>query len=487
MITRNKLFRGLFALLIMVAIFSSQMLIQAADVTITNGTQFSDTSGNVVHAHGGCLVKSGSNYYWFGEYRDGSKFNAVKCYRSTDLKNWTFVRDALSKTSAAELNSCNVERPKVMYCPNTGQYVMWMHWENGVDYSEARCAVAYSSSVEGPYTYLGSFRPLANTGVTDHGKPGYMSRDCTVFVDGNTGYFMSAANENMDLHLYQLSSDFRSITSLAAKLFAGQQREAPCLFKRGSYYFLLTSGCTGWTPNQAKYAYSTSLTSGWSSLINIGDSTTYSSQPAFVIPVSGSTTTTYLYTGDRWAGAWGGVVNDSQYVWLPLNFSSNTSMSMNWYNSITINTETGVISGSNAGVTYYKIKSRACGKMLDNKGSTSDGANIVLWSDTNSYNQQWQRIDMGGGYYRFMNRATGKYIDGMGRTGDGSALAQYSSSSSYNQQWQIIDVGGGYVKLANRATGKRIDSAGYSSDGSVVKQYNDSSSYNQQWQLIATQ
>ena len=166
--------------------------------------------------------------------------------------------------------------------------------------------MAYSSSVEGPYTYQGSFRPLANSGVTDHGKAGYMSRDCKVFVDGSNGYFISAANENMDLCLYKLSSDFRSVSSLVTKLFVGSQREAPCLFKRGSYYFLFTSGCTGWTPNQAKYAYSTSLSSGWSGLNNIGDSTTYSSQSAFIIPVSGSTTTTYLYTGDRWAAAWGG-------------------------------------------------------------------------------------------------------------------------------------------------------------------------------------
>lgn len=104
-----------------------------------------------------------------------------------------------------------------MYCPSTGQYVMWMHWENGTDYAEARCAVAYSSTVDGPYTYQGSFRPYQNQGVVDHGKPGYMSRDCTVFVEGNTGYFISASNENMDLHLYRLTPDFRNISTLAAK------------------------------------------------------------------------------------------------------------------------------------------------------------------------------------------------------------------------------------------------------------------------------
>jgi hypothetical protein len=325
--------------------------VQAAPVTITNDTQFRDTSGNIIHAHGGGMIKVGSTYYWFGECRQsgGYLFDSVKCYSSTDMKNWTFVRNALSRTSAAELNTCNIERPKVMYCPNTGQFVMWMHWENGTDYGQARCAVAYSTTVDGPYTYQGSFRPYQDQGVTDHGKPGYMSRDCTVFGDGNTGYFMSAANENMDLHLYQLTSDFRNIATLATKLFVGQQREAPCLFKRGSYYLLLTSGCTGWTPNQAKYAYSTSLTSGWSGLVNIGNSTTYNSQPAYVIPVSGTSDTTYLYLGDHWGDSFGAKPNDSKYTWLPLTFGSNTSMTMSYDANTTIDTTTGAVTLGSGG------------------------------------------------------------------------------------------------------------------------------------------
>ena len=42
----------------------------AAPVTITNGTQFRDTNGSAVHAHGGGVLKVGSYYYWFGENRN---------------------------------------------------------------------------------------------------------------------------------------------------------------------------------------------------------------------------------------------------------------------------------------------------------------------------------------------------------------------------------------------------------------------------------
>src|SRR5262245_290650 len=164
----------------------------ATTVSVLNGTQFTTITGAPIQAHGGGVIKVGSYYYWFGENRNpNSTIYAVSCYRSTDFKNWEFRNNVLTANSSPELNPANIERPKVVYNASTGRYVMWMHWENGVNYGEARAAVASSATVDGNYTYHGSFRPLANTGVVDHGKPGYMSRDCTLFVDTNgTGYFI---------------------------------------------------------------------------------------------------------------------------------------------------------------------------------------------------------------------------------------------------------------------------------------------------------
>src|SRR5688500_15815514 len=114
----------------------------AAPMTVTNGTQFRDTAGNVVHAHGGGGLKVGSYYYWFGENRNvNNTFRAVSAYRSTDLVSWEFRGNVLTQSSAAELNVANIERPKVIYNASTGRYVMWMHKENGSDYGEARAAV----------------------------------------------------------------------------------------------------------------------------------------------------------------------------------------------------------------------------------------------------------------------------------------------------------------------------------------------------------
>src|SRR5690349_21669069 len=105
---------------------------QAAQVTITNGTQFTDTSGAGVQAHGGGVIKVGDYFYWFGENRNpDDTFKAVSVYRSRDLRAWEFRRDVLTGASAAELKGANIERPKVIYNAATGTFVMWMHKENG--------------------------------------------------------------------------------------------------------------------------------------------------------------------------------------------------------------------------------------------------------------------------------------------------------------------------------------------------------------------
>src|SRR5688500_4632092 len=73
---------------------------QAAPVTITNGTQLRDTGGNVLHAHGGGVLKVGDYYYWFGENRNpNNTFRAVSVYRSTNLRDWEFRNNVLTQSS----------------------------------------------------------------------------------------------------------------------------------------------------------------------------------------------------------------------------------------------------------------------------------------------------------------------------------------------------------------------------------------------------
>lgn len=487
MVKKNVGLRFLSILILMALLIGNvqSFNVAAAEGVIVNGTQFKDTSGNVIHAHGGGMLKHGDYYYWYGEYRDDSNlFLGVSCYRSKDLVNWEYRGEVLSRNSAPELNHCNIERPKVMYNASTGEFVMWMHWENGINYGQARAAVAYSKTPDGKFTYIRSFRPMQDTGVMDHGLPGYMSRDCNVFVDTDgKGYFISAANENMDLHLYELTPDYKNIASLKAKLFVGQQREAPCLIKRNGYYYLITSGCTGWNPNQAKYAYSKDLASGWSQLYNLGNSTTYRSQPTFIIPVQGSSGTSYLYMGDRWAGAWGGKVNDSQY----LNFISDTTLELPYYDSVKIDASSGIISEYIPDTTRYKLVNKNSGKVLDVlDGSVDNAAQIVQWTDNGSLSQQWYLVDVGGGYKKIVNVKSGRALDVKDESKeDGGVLIQYTSNGGYNQHWKFTDIGDGYYKISSRHCGKLIDVRKWSTeDGGIIQQWSDAGGTNQHWKLV---
>ncbi|MFI7705020.1 RICIN domain-containing protein [Nonomuraea sp. NPDC049480] len=444
----------------------------AAPVTVPVGTPFTDTSGNLLHAHGGGVVKAGSYYYWFGENRnaDGT-FRYVSAYRSADLRTWEFRNHVLTQSSHAELQVANIERPKVIYNASTGQFVMWMHKENGRDYGEARAAVAVSSTVDGAYTYLRSFRPL-----------GHMSRDITAFVDTDgTGYMISAADQNYDLHVYRLTAGYTDVAALA-RMWDGDHREAPAMFKRNGVYFLLTSGATGWQPNQAKYATATSITGTWSAWQNAGDSLTYGSQPAFVLPVQGTSGTSYLYMGDRWAGAWGGPVNDSRYVWLPVQFPGNTTMSLTYARELTIDAAAGTITATGSG--YDRLAVRHSGKCADvRNASTANLAPVIQYTCGSGTNQQWRIQSVSGGYVQIVTRHSGKCLDVDGvSTADGAALQVYGCGNGHNQQWQVQDAGGGYVRLVARHSGKCADLPSSSQANDVqFKQYPCNGGQNQQF------
>lgn len=268
-----------------------------------NGAPLTDTRGEMLHAHGGHMLQHGGYYYWYGEDRQGDAY--VSCYRSRDLENWEWRGHILSAdtpvtplpfaTDSALLHDgkkINIERPKVLFNGKTGKFVMWAHYENGKDYHCAGAALASSDRPDGGFTYHGSFNPC-----------GEMSRDCTLYTENGVAFFISAANDNADLHIYRLTPDWLGVEKLEKVLFRGKFREAPAFFTAGGRVFLLTSQCTGWKPNQCGYAYADSILGDWSPLQAFGDDTTYRSQPAFVLPLVTADRAQLLYVGDRWGGS----------------------------------------------------------------------------------------------------------------------------------------------------------------------------------------
>ena len=270
--------------------------------------------------------------------------NFVSCYRTKDFKKFEFRNHVLTANSRAEVSYlrnpnlslkaeetddnpgnflrrkdenglvlANIERPKVLYCKATGKYVMWMHYESGINYSSACCAVASCDTPDGDFVYHGSFNPFGNE-----------SRDCTVYEADGEAYFVSSSRSNKDLYVYSLTEDYRNVEDVVKILFQCQNREAPAFFKKDGQHYVLTSQCTGWRPNQGGAAVSREGRVGgkWSLISNFGDETTYQSQMSFVLPIEENGKTEYYYFGDRWGGK-GELYYNSTYVVLKIKFDEN--------------------------------------------------------------------------------------------------------------------------------------------------------------------
>lgn len=324
-----------------------------------------------INAHGGGVLYYAGTYYWFGEHKIAGRAGndahvGVHVYSSTNLYDWT--DDGIALRVSPDPNSTIaaggiLERPKVIYCRQTGKFVMWFHLEpKGHGYGAACSGVAEADKPVGPYRFLGSFRPDARVwpmNVPDSLKkplaadevkllqtmefpggpfPGFptnlvfrrdfsggqMARDMTLFVDDDgSAYQIYASEENSTLHISRLSDDFLRNRGQYVRVFPGGFNEAPAMFKHAGRYYLVTSGCTGWNPNAARLAVAESIWGPWKPLGNPctgqGAGTTFDSQSTFVLPVGGKRDA-FIFMADRWNPE---NAIDGRYIWLPIHFQTD--------------------------------------------------------------------------------------------------------------------------------------------------------------------
>jgi hypothetical protein len=307
------------------------------------GEIWNDTDGNPVNAHGGGILFHEDTYYWYGEIKQGEtwlvkdlgwecyRVNAggFSCYSSKNLYDWKFEGVALEpdKTdSTSHLHISQVlERPKVIFNESTRKFVMWFHTDSE-NYKKAEVGVAICDSPAGPFEFIESMRPNGN-----------MSRDMTLFKDDEgKAYHIYSSEDNATLHISLLSNDYLKPTGVEKRIFIGLSREAPAMFKRKNKYYLVTSGCTGWSPNPALIAVSDSILGEWKMLYNPcigkGSEITFNSQSTFVLPVQGKNDE-FIFLADRWNKT---NLPDSRYVWLPLVFKNDSAV-IEWKESWNLN------------------------------------------------------------------------------------------------------------------------------------------------------
>lgn len=277
-------------------------------VTIQNGRLWQTPEGEPVQAHAAGFIRVGDLWYMCGEDRAHSWNPDVNLYSSTDLIHWRFERKIIENgVTSPELGRRRmIERPKLLWNAATGKYVVWCHWEAS-NYGASEAACLECDSVNGPYRLVWSGRPQ-----------GIKSRDCNVFQDRDgQAYFISTTTENTDLGLFALTPDYRD-TQDHTVLFPGQRREAPAIVHIGERYFMFSSACTGWDPNQCKMAYSNDLRTGWTPLEPIGNPYAFDTQAAAILEIRGTRATTYLYVGDRWQDP---RLPESKTILFPITFS----------------------------------------------------------------------------------------------------------------------------------------------------------------------
>jgi hypothetical protein len=341
----------------------------------TPGELWLDDKGNHINAHGGGFLYYNNTYYWFGEHKtSGQEGNTaifgVHVYSSKDIYNWKDEGIALkmsTDTTSMLQKGCVLERPKVIFNKMTNKFVMWFHHElKGQGYKAALTGVAISDNVSGPYQYINSFRlnpkvwaknftkkeqklaqktlkndpkikPNGKNGilvVRDFEK-GQMSRDMTLFVDDDqTGYHITASEDNQTLLISKLSDDYLSVSKEYVRVFPGETNEAPAIFKKDDKYFMFSSYTTGWNPNPGRLAVSENMMRGWKTLENPCRGTeeemktTFYSQSTYVLPVEGKKDA-FIYVGDRWKPD-----NhiDGRYVILPVEFDNGIPF-LKWYDS----------------------------------------------------------------------------------------------------------------------------------------------------------
>lgn len=348
------------------------------------GQRWTDDEGNLIQAHGGQVQRLAvpdretgelvEKWWWVGEDKtNGSSRSGICAYSSDDLYNWHFegvvMRNVESRQQldteeyfqtlygeytsgqkdrvfeCLDAGSAIIERPKLVYNEKTGMYVLWFHAdgptpESNSSYAAASAGVAVCDTPYGPFRFIDRYR--LNTCPEDqedfYPQSKGMARDMNLFVDQDgTAYIIYSSEENLTLYISRLNDEYTYLDVAPEdavygrdfiRLFPGAQREAPALFERDGSYYLMTSGCTGWAPNQARYYRADSVLGEWE---NCGDPcvgdvnmTTFESQSTCIFQAGEGT---YVYMGDRWNSE---DLKNSRYIWLPVEFDEAGAMSLSY-------------------------------------------------------------------------------------------------------------------------------------------------------------
>ncbi|KAE8149212.1 glycosyl hydrolase [Aspergillus avenaceus] len=306
---------------------------------IVPGARWHDTAGNLVNAHAGGITfdEETGKFWWFGEYKiEGQEEGGgVSCYSSEDLATWEAHGLALEPVKNHSFISPEhiIQRPKVVYSAEAGEYHMFWHADNS-SYGWLLQGFATSDSVSGPYTFVNATAPMGN-----------WSQDYGLFQDANDGrayalYSNGDEKDGRDVYLTRYNADITELEEVVYR-FDKFDLEAPTIIQTPGSYYALMSHKTGYRPNNVVAFRADSLSGPWSQPFMVAplNTRTFNSQSGFSLKIVGSRRTTYLYIGDQWDSnsLW-----ESRYIWLPVEIDEEKkSLELVWHDVYDLDVKTG--------------------------------------------------------------------------------------------------------------------------------------------------
>lgn len=270
---------------------------------ITPGKVWLDTNGNPIQAHGGALYYENGTYYWYGEnkeYTDGVNGIwtwGIRMYRSTDLYNWEdlglIVEPDIDDPGSPLFPEKYADRPHILHCRATGKYVMWIK----ISGPESCFAILQADALTGPYMLK----------EAQYYPEGSAAGDFDIVIDDATGkayLFMDSSPKSITG--FELSDDYMKVLRQVSRQYENLTppfcREGVAVFEHSGRKYMITSGMSGYTPNQSEVAAADQWTDHFVPLgdPHVGDTTmaSFNSQISQVFRLPG--TDRYIALADRW-------------------------------------------------------------------------------------------------------------------------------------------------------------------------------------------
>jgi len=349
-------YRFVMLLLLCITAFAITPATQAQSLPIHNDTFWNTKEGNPLYSQGGGIFRftdpatGTKKYYWYGVhyeqadvYRDhpsvtqkGSSFASVTCYSSTDLVNWHFEGDVLTKKELLKQDTriSWVGRLGVAYIKELNKYALVVQHGSQV-------LIAVADSPTGEFAWHQQISMLSMIGTTNTG-------DQTVFTDEDNGksYLIYSYGKGRNkIYVSEIGVKDGMVNLLdCTQVFQGEGREGNCLFKYKGKYYMCASDLYGLDGSHAYYLVADDIRGPYTPtnkmlvMDGCADDYAHISQTGFFYTVKGSKQETVIFCGDRWADFAGNGLGYNQ--WCPLSFNGTTPY-FNSLSSWSLNEQTG--------------------------------------------------------------------------------------------------------------------------------------------------